>query len=293
MRLVILCDRPGRLGNLLIVFTHFAALALERNIQIVNPAFSQYKHYFEGTLPSPVACFNTSRVLSNLHLSYGSANLFFRILRLASVRIPRLLKVISLDWNQSLDLDQRVNQDRFNCQINLVGGWLFRSETLVAKYKPQLARFFLPLKEYRDEASMHIAKARQKSSASLLIGIHIRHGDYKEFQAGRFYYPLSFYRSLIHSLRGQHPISLAFIVVSDQPLSYEDFNDPNVYLSNSSELVDMIILSLCDGVIGPPSTFSHYASCFWGNGNLYHLEHDEIQIPKAFFDSMSISSSFS
>jgi hypothetical protein len=293
MRLVVLCDRPGQLGNLLIVFTHFAALALERNLQIVNPAFSPYKHYFEGTHSCQVACFNTNQALSRLRLSYAFANSMFRIVRRASFEVPHFLKAIPLDWNQSLDLDQPVNQDRFNCQINVVGGWLFRCDFLVSKYKPQLARFFLPLKEYREEAMIHIARARQNASASLLIGIHIRHGDYKEFQGGRFYYPLSFYRSLIQSLRDQHPATLAFVVVSDQPLSYEYFDDPNVYLSNSSELVDMIILSLCDGVIGPPSTFSHYSSCIWGNSNLHHLEHDEIQIPQAFFDSMSLNTSSS
>lgn len=287
MRKIILCDKPGRLGNLLIVFTHFAALALERKFQIINPSFSPYKHYLESTLTQSVPCFNTHRALSNVNLRYKYANLSFRILRKSAVKVPLLFQVISLDWNESLDLDQLANQDRFDCEVNLVGGWLFRCESLVAKYKPQLSRFFLPLNRYIEEARIHIIKARHINPSASLIGIHIRHGDYKLFQGGKFYYSLSFYRSLIKSLYDHHSSSLVFIVVSDQSLSYNDFDDPNIYLSNSAEIVDMIILSMCDGVIGPPSTFSQYASCFWGNGNLFHLQHDEFQVPQSFFDSLS------
>lgn len=286
MSLIILCDRPGYLGNLLVLFSNFAALAIERNFQILNPSFSLYKHYFEGTCDQLVPCFNANALLSNVPLSYRSANTSFRLLRRLNVNIPKIIHTISLDWTEKLDLDQPENQNYFNFKVNLVGGWLFRCDLLVEKYRSKLATFFKPLKIFRDEAFIHKTRACQYFSAQTLIGIHIRRRDYRYFQGGRYFYSLSLYISLMHSLATQYPTPLAFIVVSDEPLSINDFYGLNVYISNSSEMVDMTILSLCDGVIGPPSTFSYSASCILGNNNLLHIEQKNQEIPASFLNSL-------
>jgi hypothetical protein len=287
MSVVIICDKPGRLGNLLIIFTHFAALALERDIQILNPSFAHYKHYFKGTSNQRIPHYNVKSTLANAYLPFAFASTTFKIFRRLSTPLPHIIRHISLDSNDYLDLDLPINQKIFDSRITLIGGWLYRCDVLVQKHKLILRDFFQPLDIYRDEAIRITLRARQCCAAKTLIGIHIRLGDYREFQNGKYFYPLSFYRSLIQSLTDQYPFPLAFIIVSDQPLTSQDFLGHNVYISHSSEIVDMSILSLCDGVIGPPSTFSFYACNFIGNENLLHLEKKLIEIPKSFIDALN------
>lgn len=287
MSLIIICDRPGRLGNLLLVFSHFAAFAIEHNVGIINPAFAPYKHYFRNTCHQHVACFNVNGSIFHATINYKSANYTFRLLRLLSFCIPHVFRCVSLDWSETLDLDITSNLSCFDNRVTLVGGWLFRCNSLVEKHKPQLAEFFQPLDKFKREAENIVAQARKYCSSQTLIGIHVRRGDYASFEGGKYYYPLSLYRSFIKFISCRSTVKLGFILVSDEPLSMADFAGLNVFISSSSEIVDMVLLSMCDGVIGPPSTFSYFASSILGNGNLFHIQSINQQVPASFLSSFS------
>jgi len=113
------------------------------------------------------------------------------------------------------------------------------------------------------------------------VGVHIRHGDYKEWKGGQFYFPPTRYAEWMRQLAGQLPNQkVAFLVCSDEQRSEAEFPGLSVGLGAGSALGDMEALSRCDYIFGPQSTYSQWAS-FYGNkplqllygaGDSVHLE---------------------
>ena len=109
------------------------------------------------------------------------------------------------------------------------------------------------------------------------IAVHIRQGDYKEWANGIHYYSTEKYRNFInelnHSLKGH----ASFYIFSDSNLTEADFDIPNLTVSNHSVIEDLDLMSQCDYIVGPPSTFSAWASLY-GQTPIFVL-HDIKRIP--------------
>jgi hypothetical protein len=100
------------------------------------------------------------------------------------------------------------------------------------------------------------------------IFVQIRRGDYLVWPSieKAAVLPMSWYFSAIDEVRNTLTNPL-FIVVSDEPFfceaAFKDFSD--VVVSRNSEYVDFAIMSLADGGIASPSTFSWWASALNSN----------------------------
>jgi hypothetical protein len=70
---------------------------------------------------------------------------------------------------------------------------------------------------------------------------------------------------------------VAFFVCSDEPRQASEFTGLTVVIGAGPPVVDLYALTGCDYVLGPPSTFSQWAS-FYGNKPLYHLRDHDVQI---------------
>ena len=305
MASLIICDRPGRMGNLLLVYTHLAAFALEHDLTLLNPAFALYQSYFVGSqhqyvpwiarscpsLTGEEACSQSGlyhRRLSHPlfgRLAFFIAHSALRLLRTSSLQLPPLATYISLNWDSSLDLD-RTTSCHFQSMVTLLGGWLFRCNNLVAKHKTQLLLYFKPLPIYRRQAEDIVGILRAASDQALLVGVHIRLGDYRTFQEGRYLYDLNVYARYMDELRLRLNRSVSFIIVSDEIIDPAFLKLSAASFSGGSQIVDMIVLSMCDAVIGPPSTFSYFASTFWGGNHLHHITDPCQGIPDAFVNSI-------
>ena len=200
MSLIVISDRPGRLCNLLIVYTHFIAFSLEYNHSIINPAFTPYKHYFTSTSLRRIPSFNLSAHSLEFIFPYNLSNVILRFLNRSSFSIPFLLNQVSLDFDSSIDLNLSASQLLFNNRLTFTGGWLYRCNTLVKKYKSVITNYFQPLDTYNSLALDLVSKARNHCQSNLLLGVHIRRGDYRYFQGGKYYFPISFYKSFIQKI---------------------------------------------------------------------------------------------
>jgi len=107
-----------------------------------------------------------------------------------------------------------------------------------------------------------------KEDNSILVGVHIRRGDYQYFKGGIYFYEVEVYKEVMSqlmkllSLEGK---SVSFIVCTNDSeiIKSKILNDSHVFHSNGSQISDLCILSKCDYIIGPPSTYSAWAS-FYG-----------------------------
>ena len=190
-QVVVICSKFGRLGNRLFVFAHAVAAAIEYNFLLLNPSFEDYADYFEATRGQWLVRYQPGEAPSSdvgalgsivRHLCYQSANLILR----RGVR-NRLFASVPLDETQKMDLagvDFRALL--MDTRVLLLSGWLFRAEDLLAKHAEKVRRFFVPYKEHAVRIEKFMADLRK--DADVVIGIHIRRGDYKEWRSGRYYF---------------------------------------------------------------------------------------------------------
>ena len=97
---------------------------------------------------------------------------------------------------------------------------------------------------------------------TLIVGVHIRRGDYKTFIGGRFYYD-----DLVYEQRMGEIVDLCkdrdvcFYLASNEEVPEslaKNFNTFSIPKANTAE--DLYALSKCDILLGPPSTFTGWAS---------------------------------
>lgn len=128
--------------------------------------------------------------------------------------------------------------------------------------KKELQFIFHPNKRITDKAEVFINNIRKK--ADIIIGVHIRHGDYKTWRNGRHYYTIDEFHHFMIQLKGLFPCKkVVFFISSNELFSTDVFTDCTCYRFEkepSGDILDLYTLSLCDKIIGPWSTYSRWAS---------------------------------
>lgn len=146
----------------------------------------------------------------------------------------------------------------------VVSGWFARWYDLFLKYREEICDLFtldekytLPVKE-----KMLAVEGKSSSSSILRLGVHIRRGDYRIFYDGKYFFDDKVYAEHINHFAEMHPHQTTHVYLStnDPEVSAATFQQlcPHVVVHHlqGSAPEDLFMLSECDYVIGPPSTFS-------------------------------------
>lgn len=124
-----------------------------------------------------------------------------------------------------------------------------------------------------------------RKNADIVVGVHVRRGDYATWQNGRFFYSFSDYYNYMQQVDNLYPTKrVVFFVSSNERIPYGKFRNLQCYYykDNSSSILDLYSLSQCDRIIGPISTFSRWAS-FIGEKPICFLEKkDQIITEQSF-----------
>ena len=129
-----------------------------------------------------------------------------------------------------------------------------------------------------------------RSEADMVVGVHIRHGDYKSFFGGRYYYTLDEFHQMmlrIRSLYGTRRV--AFFISSNETFSTDEFKGCRCFRFGkepSGDILDLYTLSLCDRILGPWSTYSRWAS-FIGEVPLCFIKDKDQQFTDESFSTVS------
>jgi len=269
--MIIISFKPGRLANRLIQFANFIAYSIEYNVGVFNPSFDEYTPYFEGTEKNSFGFFPKKYSLkyqSSLNKAiYNFALYSCRFLH--RFRINNMfIQSIYLEWDKSLDLLEEKSLHQKN--ITFVHGWLFKGGPLIKKHQETVRSFFSPIRTIRENVTSFIES--QKRNSEILVGVHIRRGDYKTFKNGIYYYSNEQYIGCM-----QHMANLfegkrvRFVLCSNESLDSFRCDDIDFVCSTLDFVEDLYLLSECNYIIGPPSTFSIWAS-FYGKAPYYHIE---------------------
>jgi hypothetical protein len=267
--MIICYDKSGQLCNRLWGFVPVIAYSMEKNIKVKILFFDEYLEFF------PNINSNTNVVFCKI-----TKNKF--LLKYTSTLISRIVNICNLSFKRELS-----NITNNFCLIN---SWEHSKEDYNPSYADRIIDLFKPHKKIIDEiddffTGIHI-------EYDCVVGVHIRRGDYKTFQDGIYYYDDTVYLKFILSIQKQLILSgkkPAFLLCSDEDIDLINFSIiPGFKLPKSSVIKDLHSLSKCDFIIGPPSTFSQWASLIGGVPlRLIQNEKDIISI-----DSFEIKKTF-
>jgi hypothetical protein len=146
-----------------------------------------------------------------------------------------------------------------------VGGFGFRVINLLEKHRDELIRKYSLKPIFYEENDFCKNVMRLKQEGYTLIGVHIRRGDYKKWRGGRHYFEDEVYEKYMKCLDGENRI---FIIFSSDNVKFKE--SEKLLISKEKWYIDHHVMSLCDYLIGPPSSFSLWAA-FMGKNKFYHI----------------------
>ena len=195
-------------------------------------------------------------------------------------------------WNNYKGLTWKVTHnerwDKIFKQLGFTKGWHTRTDTrYLQQTLPQLKQIFRPKDEIMNNAVGLIEEMRKTSD--MIVGVHIRRGDYATWNDGRFFYSLEEYRQFM--LRVQQCYKdrhVSFFISSNEDFSLDLFEGCTCRRFGkkpSGAILDLYTLSLCDRLIGPFSSYSRWAS-FIGEVPLCFLETKDQQFTDDAFSKI-------
>lgn len=262
--MIIISDKPGQLGNLLIVYATVLAYSLEHSVSLANPAFYGYQHYFVFPNKYPAVL---NKIL------FWFTNYFARTLVKLNIN-SAFIGSKSLHWNESINMDTEGEFNPRNSKFYFIMGWLYRGDKLIEKHSDYIKDFFSPAPLFETKLKAFFNETFEDKN-EVIIGIHIRHGDYKTFENGKYYYSITQYEKILDKLTNlfEHQ-KVHFLICSNAKNIQQQITHKSHKLSfaPNHELLDLYSLAKCNYIVGPPSTYSIWAS-FYGNTPLYMI-HD-------------------
>lgn len=238
----------GNHSNRLFQTIHFEAFCKEAGLRYANPSFEDMADYYGIEKKA-------------WHKPFCSvANFLYKL---------KILK--GLDCNE--DGKQKYYEELLRKKKNLlVCGWNFRVYDLTAKYQDYFATKYALLPEFYKSNPLYQQLQKVDRSAVAIVGVHIRRGDYRTWQNGRYYFEDPIYEKYMSEMESQLKLTdrkPLFLIFSNEDISIKV--GEGVWISKNDWFVDQFLMSQCDYLLGPPSTFTLWAS-YVGKVPYYHFE---------------------
>lgn len=266
----------GRLGNRLFFGAHLLAFGLRFDVPTLNLGFAEYAPLFPW-------------MEGNAALAYpwretGNS-------RMARALLRRHQCIEILPWSHRFRYwgDRDFNFDETQ-KARLLGplregrdvylrAWLFRGFESVTRFRPQILEVFRPSDDILGRTGEFLGGVR--SGGDKIVGVHVRWEDYR---GTPFFLDQ---QGFVQRMRQVRDLSVGervrFVLFSNETLPSEGWGDLDVIVSPSpSILFDLQAMSACDALMGPPSTFSGWAS-FYGAVPLLPLSQEQPAIRREDF----------
>jgi hypothetical protein len=282
-KLLIVGRRCGRLANRVVLFANLVAYAAEHGHRLINVTFHSYAACFETTRRDVWCQYPIPKRRSWLDAVPGLAGairktrVFYHVIRGLSVLNEKLplfgKRVVTLRERpgqhlillESPELEAQIADAR----VVFVYGWTFRAPGAVQRRADEVRKYFRPTEAYERASSEAVAPLRR--NAEVVVGVHIRQGDYRNWRKGSCFFSMAQYAVWMRELAAQFPGQrVSFLVCSDEARSQEEFPGLVVGFGPGSPMGDLYALAKCDYLLGTLSSFSQWAS-FYGNKPLYQV----------------------
>ena len=172
-------------------------------------------------------------------------------------------------WNKFVRMLPEAKGSRNRCfrlpWLTIVHGWTeLRNFEAMKKHGDEIRRFW-DSAEYEDREILDVKNAKGVKT----VGVHVRRTDYREWQGGKFYFENEVYERVIDEIRVAIGGNIRFLVFTDEPKTLSPrLAQYNVYPTTPER--DQWLMSQCNYLVGPSSTFTSWAS-FMGKVPLLHI----------------------
>ena len=258
----VICDAPGQTCNRLWTYVASVAQCLAERKRMVIIFFDWTIEDFPNLLHCPFIYFP---LYHEWYLERGNG------------------------WNNYKGLTWKVTHnktwDKVFKFLGFTKGWQTRTDTrYLQQTMPELQHIFRPKDEIMQKAETMIVRMRQK--VDIVVGVHIRRGDYATWNDGRFFYKLEEYHQFMLRIQQLYKDKhVGFFISSNEDFSLDIFEGcycQRFSKEPSGAILDLYTLSVCDRIIGPFSSYSRWAS-FIGEVPLCFLETREQQFTEQSF----------
>jgi hypothetical protein len=287
--MVVLYSKSGQLGNRLWQASYFIANAIEYDYSFLHLGFTNYLEYYNESISGQLKEMGRDIIFRD----YKSTPLKYRlIIKYATVseklkyNLP-FIREIKLKTNTiKYDISRSPFINMAKNKILLIDGWRFVDYEALKKHAGIIRKIFTPNKVFLE----NVAKLKNDEFRKFdkMIGVHIRGGDYANFLQGRWFYSIEEYVAFMDQVRNLprfKNMHLGFYICSNEAVDLNHFRNFNIVKSSGSFIEDLHGLSLCDLIIGPPSTYSGWAA-FYGKAPLLFLQHKEMKLSETQIENM-------
>lgn len=231
----------SQMCNNLLQYAHVYAWGREHGRKVISMRFS-YKYPF-------------------FHIRHTDLTGFGWYLLAKYLAALRLLPTASFKRD---DCDREaLERKMLRCRHIVVSGWHVRFYDLFLKYRSEICDLFTIDPEYTEPV-----RKQMQGVTGVRLGVHIRRGDYAQWKDGIFCYDDDTYARHINRFAELHSGEdiHVFLSTNDAGVTAEKYQTlcPAVHIhhlqGNAPE--DLFMLSECDFVMGPPSTFSLVAAMY-------------------------------
>ncbi|NJR40484.1 MAG: hypothetical protein HC781_18685 [Leptolyngbyaceae cyanobacterium CSU_1_4] len=288
--MIIISSKFGQLANRLFLFAHFIAFAIEHNLTIINPAFEEYAQFFEPTCNDLLCRYPLAPSKFPIHHSIQRQmrRTVYELVRALGFGVNKaqlsnpIFGVLRLPENQECNLSSpEFLSLATQKKVVLIKGWMFRDKRNFVKHADKIREYFTPIEVHRSPVHSLILAVRQ--TCQILVGVHIRQGDYAEFMEGQYFYTVAQYIQVMEKVEALFPNQkVGFLICSNVRQNKEDFLSFNVSFATHHLVEDLYSLARCDYIIGTVSTYTLWAS-FYGKVPLYMIQDPERSPSKADF----------
>lgn len=233
----------GRMANNMLQYAHLYAWAREHGRRTMSMRFA-YKYQY----------FHICHTRHHNFITYVAAKFAARL---------GLIPTVSFNEPQTDTLLQE--KQMLDSRWVVAEGWYARWYDLVLKYKPEILQLFAFDSRVEQAAAQTLS---QLPEADLTLGLHIRRGDYRTWQDGRFYFTdeqfIAAAKSFLAHKGGQR---VRIVICGNDPtldtrLYRQQLAPATVDFPCGNAAEDLCLLSQCDYLMGPPSTYSLVATMY-------------------------------
>lgn len=301
---LILSHSDGRLGNQLFFFANSIAFALEHDMAVLNPSFFRYAQLFHGSSQGSFATFPAGHATGLGWLQDKQRYWLYRLFSYwpsvhrievgsGSLLETALLK-LGLRKKSNKELDgsrvlfaelpeyEEAISKILSCRKTFLSGYMFVMNDQTMKKHQQTIRDYFQLRQ--DASAKVLSQYEENNNAcDILIGVHIRRGDYRVYRGGKYFFEDRVYRRMMEEclvlFSGE---KVRFLIFSDEAISMEHFTGLDAVVVSGTPTEDMYLMAKCARLIGPSSTFTKWAS-FVGNVPLLAIESADQQVNQSDF----------
>ncbi len=235
--MIILVNGYGNHTNRLIQNAHIEAFCIDNNIPYFNAAFF---------------C-----MVQNYPLAYNYSKALYYTFLFKSGIIEKYYPYIEFNDENNLDEYKKILLNYRDKHI-FVGGWHFRDYVTLQKHRSILRQ------KYETHKTSHRFEELVKltSCYDIVLGLHIRLGDYKKWNNGIYYYSFDTYKQFVYKFVSLYPQkNILTLIFSNKHLTSKDISLPVDYrFTRLPYYLDHKLMSRCHYLIGPPSTFTIWPS---------------------------------